>query len=183
VIRHLVVVFLLIVALADLASATESGPENLSCSASSLSALREATFTLDVGKVHLRNGRDCLAFPGSPCDWDVQLTRAETWGKDRQFLLVIVNANHLLGSGAWDSIFLYVCKGGIFKQVLADRFSYGVKLELGDDADFWTTAGAWAKRDPACCPSSERHTHLVWNRRQSRFVVTESTTTLLKRPD
>jgi hypothetical protein len=114
------------------------------------------------------------AFAESPNrEWGITLTRAEQWGPSRRFLLVVVNSNHA-GSGAWDSIFMYVCQNGVYVSVFSDRYLYGVTVEIGERSDFWITAGLWKPNDPACCPSRERRRHHVWNRRQQRFVIVES---------
>ena len=172
-VRHVLVLFVVLLTVARPVMAKELGPRGLPC-ADPLSGLRRGNFTLEVGTAHLQGGRDCLRDPGSPCEWAVELSRAEAWGANQRFLLAIVNADHLLGSGAWDSVFLYVCRGDIYVQVFASRFLYGAKVELGMNADFWITAGVWRPSDPTCCPSSERRTHYSWNGKQNRFIVTQA---------
>jgi hypothetical protein len=139
-------------------------------------ALRNREFHLDIGAVRLEDGKACVHATGSdpPCEWEVELTRAERWNGSQRFLLVIVNANHLLGSGAWDYVFLYRCDGHKYVPIFSERYLYGAKVELGKAADLWITAGLWGPNDPTCCASQTRRAHLVWRERQKRFVVTES---------
>jgi hypothetical protein len=172
---------LILLPLSGAASAKESGPSRIPCPRA-LAALRQSTFHLDVGVARLKDGKDCLTTPGFPCEWEVTLTRAQTLGKDRQFLLAIVNANHLLGSGAWDSVFLYVCQGGMFEPVLTERSLYGFRVEIGSDGDLWMTSGVWRRDDSTCCPSSELRRLFVWDSGLSRFIVKESSTRRLKSP-
>ena len=138
--------------------------------------LRSGSFELGVGDVRLDGGKGCVkTFADSPtCDWTVQLTRVERWGPASQRLLVVVNANHETGSGAWDSLFMFVCEGGMFRTVLSRRYRSGAKIEVGPTSDFAVTTGEWSSSDPGCCPSLERRTVYAWDGRHGRFVVRES---------
>ena len=172
----------LLLPLVSYAGQQESGPRRLP-GHDPIAALRRSVFSLEVGRARLQDGKDCLKDAGFPCEWAIELTRAEQWGTNRRFLLVVVNANHLLGSGAWDSVFVYVRQRDAYVPVFSDRFLYGGNVELGLDSDFWLTAGVWQPSDPTCCPSSERRSHYMWNAQQKGFAVIESGTRSLKTPD
>jgi len=145
-----------------------------------VAALRNGEFDLDIGRVRLQDGKACVHATGSdpPCEWEweVELTRTERWGANQRFLLVVVDANHLLGSGAWDDVFVYHCDGDRdeYERVFSEVYQYGAKVELGETADLWITAGLWRPEDPSCCASRTRRSHLVWRKRPKRFIVTES---------
>jgi hypothetical protein len=178
VVRAFLPLFVFLVPLTSVASAKESGPPRLNC-ATAPKELRHATFHLEIGTAHLRNGKVCLR-AGELCDWEVALTRAEKWGQNGQFLIAIVSADHRGGSGAWDSVFLYVCNEGLLTPVMTERSLYGIRVKLGSDNDLWMTTGVWRKDDPVCCASGELKRHLVWDASRSTFVVKDSSTRLLK---
>jgi len=157
----------------------ESGPSQLPCR-DPTSVLREAVFTLDIGTAHLHDGKDCLAKPGFSCDWSVTLRRTEEWGVHQRFLLVEIDADHVSGTGQWESVFVYRCQGDTYVSVFSNRFLYGAKVELGANSDFWLTTGVWRRNDPTCCPSVEQRRHYVWNNGQQRFVAAESSEKPLK---
>ena len=167
---------------ASVAAASEVGPANLSCS-NPLPKIRRGTFRLEGGRVQLRDGPSYLTGgkqcdPTSqdvPCEFAVELTRAEEWGTQPRFLVAVVNTDHRQGSGAWDSVFVYVCRGRSYVPVFAERYFYGAKVVLGSASDLWVTSGVWGPKDPNCCASSERREHYVWSARTRRFVVAEST--------
>ena len=88
-------IFTLLMPATAFAQAKEGFVGRLPC-AHPTDRLRKGTFNLTVGRVRLANGKACLkpfsAYPG--CEWDVELTRTETWGTNDNYLLVVVNANH-----------------------------------------------------------------------------------------
>jgi len=133
-------------------------------------------FTLDIGPFQLHDGKACVHPTASDpsCEWDVTLTRTERWSAHQRFLLVVLNADHSLGSGAWDYVFVYRCVQNVYVPAFSERYLYGAKVEVGDPADLWITAGVWGPKDPTCCASMMRRSHLAWKERQKRFVVTES---------
>ena len=157
----------------------ETGPTRLPCKDPE-PVLRQSEFALGGGTVRLKDGKECVTEPGFGCQWEVQLTRVEHWGTAPQFLLVIVNENHLTGSGAWDNVFVHACRGDVFLPAFSGRFLYDAKVELGKDFEFWLTAGEWQPNDPTCCPSKQRRSRYRWNPKQRTFDVAESTVKSLK---
>jgi hypothetical protein len=138
----------------------EEGPAGVPCS-NPLPELRRGAFQLEVGQAqlsdgpsYLTEGRPCEPVVGSPCEFSIELTRAEEWGSQPRFLLAIVNTDHRLGSGAWDSVFVYVCRDQFYVPVINERYYYGAKVLLGSKSDLWITTGVWGARDPSCCASS-----------------------------
>jgi hypothetical protein len=158
----------------------EGGPVGLSCDAD-VSAAQNSMFQLEVGAVQLHDGKgsvvwDSQAYP----EWSVELKRAERWGPRGRFLLFVVTANHLAGSGGGDSVFLYVCRGNQLSQALWAKKEYGAEVQT---VDFGLSikSGAWGPRDPHCCPSFERVEQFTWNERAKRFVRTSSRVTQVER--
>jgi len=109
-----------------------------------------------------------------PCDWSVELERAETWGVGGQLLLVVINANHGSGTGTWDYVLLYACERGAFVPVLSRQYLYGAKIEIGPESDLWITSGVWRPGDASCCPSRERREHYAWNELRRSVVLVSS---------
>ena len=171
-------IFTLLMPAAAFAQAKEGFVGRLPC-AHPTDRLRKGTFNLTVGRVRLANGKACLkpfsAYPG--CEWDVELTRTETWGTNDNYLLVVVNANHDT-PGAWDSVFMFVCREDVYAPVFADNYLYGAKVALGRESNFEVTAGEWLPDDPGCCPSRERTSTYGWNDQQRSFALVESKVTV-----
>src|SRR5689334_8630095 len=100
----------------------ERGPRGMSCRAPA-AALRAGTFELGVGRTRLRDGRSCVVDrPNGPCEWDVELQSVRRFGARDRFLMASLYANHLTGSGAWQSIFVYECRARILRQVFDASF-------------------------------------------------------------
>lgn len=140
----------------------ERGPERLLCGTATRD-IREGTFRLDIGTVSLRDGRGKT--DGS--EWDLTLKRADY--VNGRFFLIILNANHVRGSGAHDSVFIYECRSNRMSQVFATRNEGGARVEF-HGSSFTIRSGEWANSDPQCCPSHERTDAYAWNPRSHRFL-------------
>ena len=145
--------------------------------------LRSGSFNLGVGDVRFEGGKGCVKpFADYPnCEWTIELRRVEKWGPAEKYLLVVLNADHDT-SGAWDSVFMYVCQAGTFVSAFAERYLYGAKVEVGSASGFAVTAGEWLPNDPTCCPSHERRSHFALDERQGQFVPRESEVTVREKP-
>jgi hypothetical protein len=152
----------------------ERGPIGLSCDADT-STIRNSMFELEVGKVALHDGKGSTTPPDSlaQAEWSVELTRAERWGPSGRFLLLVVTADHLTGSGGGDSVFVYVCRGNHLSRVLWAKKEYGADVQTAGSM-LSITSGAWGPRDPHCCPSFERLEQFAWNEKAKRFTKTSS---------
>jgi hypothetical protein len=161
-------------------SPAERGPMGLSCDADTL-AIRNSVFELEVGRVKLHDGKGSIADSDSPAqaEWSVELKRAERWGPGGRFLLLVVTANHLAGSGGGDSVFVYACRGNHLSRALWAKKEYGADVQT-EGSTLSITSGAWGPRDPHCCPSFERVEQFAWNDRAKRFTKTSSRVTPLK---
>jgi len=154
----------------------------LLCSAAT-SALKQGTFRLPVGRVHLVNGKACVkpfeAYPG--CEWSVNLIQAERWGVEAQFIVAAIEAIHD-GPGAQLSVFIFPCRERASESVFAETFGLrGASLVLGPELSFDVIEGEWLPEDPGCCPSRERRTTYRWDARRSRFVQVGSKVTATER--
>jgi len=157
--------------------AAERGPVGLPCKNPSTAA-RNGSYELEVGApVTLKDSGGCIpdAVETDKCEWSMSVTRLEQWGPQKKFLLIIVGADHETGTGAWGSVFVYVCRGESYVQVFDDRFLYNGDVQLGKKSDFQLTSPQWNPGDSTCCPSHERRIRYGWNEKQQDFVKLSST--------
>jgi hypothetical protein len=163
-VQHLLLALVLLCPVPTYAAQIESGPTAVPCR-EPFSILRNGLFNFGEGPVRLKDGRGCVkARPEDPrCDWSVALTRAERWGAGGQLVLVVINRNHEVGSGAFDSVFWYACERGTLVPVWSHSYLYGATIVMGQESDLWITSGVWRPGDSTCCPSQERREHLAWN--------------------
>ena len=179
------IVLALFATLTPVAAAAQSRPGfagRLPC-VDAASTLRQGTFTLPVGRVRLKEARACVkpdtAYKG--CEWTVTLVRSDHWGEGGRFLVVTVEAIHD-SPGAWLSVLVYRCRGDHYEPVFAKNFGpRGAELILGADLTFEVVSGEWRPTDPGCCPSQRRRSRHMWNDRQQRFVLVESTVVDVKK--
>jgi len=113
----------------------------------------------DYGLVPPRLG--CERNEEQACEFQNTLVTDKRLGAGRR--LVVVNADHLLGSGAHDVLTVYACRQGRVAAVLTGAFEYGIKIEHADAAVIVFTAGLWEGADAHCCPSHEQRFRYVWN--------------------
>ena len=152
----------------------ERGPIGLSCDADT-AAIRNSMFDLEVGRVALHDGTGSITYPdvSEQPQWSVELKRAERWGPDGRFLLLVVRANHLTGSGGRDSVFVYACRRNHLSRVLWAKKEYGADVQTAR-LTLSITSGAWASGDPHCCPSFERVERFAWNEKGKQFTKMSS---------
>jgi hypothetical protein len=148
----------------------EKGPTGIACK-NAATAMRQARFALSIGDVRLRDGKACIptGIEKPRCAFDVELTRVENRGKDGHLLLVIVNASNA-GPGAWDSVFFYACRNGVFVQSHSRRYYYGARIS-DDENGLVITSGEWRDSDPGCCASQERRESFVWDEGTGKVVL------------
>jgi hypothetical protein len=95
------------------------------------------------------------------CDFQNRLVTDTRLGARRR--LIVVNADHLLGSGAHDVLTVYACRDNQVAVVLSGAFEYGIKIEYADAQAIVFTAGLWGDTDAHCCPSREQRFRYSWS--------------------
>ena len=95
------------------------------------------------------------------CEFQNTLVTDKRLGAGRR--LIVVKANHLLGSGAHDILTVYACRHGKVSPVLTGAFEYGINIERADAAVIVFTAGLWQGADAHCCPSHKQRFRYAWN--------------------
>lgn len=110
------------------------------------------------------------------CDWEYTITtdRILHPNSDLSVRLLIINRNHLTGSGAWDHLNLYICENGNLKAIFEKAYLYGAKLDFKNDSQFVVRSGQWQDNDPTCCPSQEKEELFLWNSREQKYTVVNS---------
>lgn len=141
---------------------------------------KNASFSIEesASPIQFRDGKACLSvLEGRPCVWEYKITTDRVLHPDPLFLvrLIVVNANHLIGSGAWDYVMLIACENGKLLNLLESKYLYGAKLQITNDRQLVITSGKWEEKDPNCCPSQEQEDVFQWNSRKHIYIVTKST--------
>ena len=113
---------------------------------------------------------------GESKDWEIRLVRDEILrpADGKALRLIILNASHLTGSGAWDHVFVFGCVGGKVVQLFHERFLYGVHIAKIIDAEWIFISGEWLDKDPMCCPSNDRISRYRWSTKENTFKVVSS---------
>jgi hypothetical protein len=108
-------------------------------------------------------------------DWriDLLLDRLEHPDPSTWVRVIVLDKDHLTGTGDWRYILAFDCRNGS----LASLFQYaaeGVTLKHLSAQTLDLYQAVWAKEDPHCCPS--RHMELVyrWNALRHRYVHVSS---------
>jgi hypothetical protein len=109
-------------------------------------------------------------------DWEIRLVRDEILRPEagKALRLIKLNANHLIGSGAWDHVFIFSCVEGQIVRLFHERFLYGVHIEKITDAELIFISGEWMNKDPMCCPSKERISTYRWSTEENTFIEVNS---------
>jgi hypothetical protein len=124
------------------------------------------------GKACTKDGEDT-----GPCDWEhvVTFDKVLTPEPGQAVRLMIINSNHLTGSGAWDHVLLFECKDGRVVSAFNESYLHGVKIEKLASTEFSLISGEWLKNDPECCPSRNKREVFHWDRKKGAFILSEKT--------
>ena len=144
---------------------------------------KNADLNLEPQPLHFRDGKACTSDQeiADGCDWEHTVTVDKILVPEpgQTTRLIVVNSNHLTGSGAWDHVFFFRCRSGRVISEFSSKYLYGVKIEKRSDTELWLVSGEWLKGDPSCCPSREKKEIVRWDSRKGAYGV--STTTSRRR--
>jgi hypothetical protein len=125
--------------------------------------------------VKLVGGRACTSDSTDPkkCDWEwtIHEGRILTPEPGKQVRMIVLNANHKTGSGAWDYLIFFGCKGGKVAELSENKYLYGCKVTFRNEQEFFVTSGFWLKNDSPCCPSREKQETFRWNPQSGVYVL------------
>ena len=124
------------------------------------------------GKACTKEGED-----SGPCDWEHVVTFDKVLIPEpgRAVRLMIINSNHLTGSGASDHVLLFECRNGRVVSVFNESYLYGVTIEKLASTEFSLISGEWLKNDQECCPSRKKREVLRWDRKTGAFILSKKT--------
>ncbi len=139
------------------------------------------------GRLKFKDGRACTTeglLPGQnpdcdcdsgKCDWQMKVSEDRLLSPEPgwQLRLLIVEEDHLTGSGAWGRVLLYECQNHQLKTVMDQRYLYGVQFCATKDG-FKLEYGDWFPGDPRCCPSGRREDFFRWERAEHKYLRTQS---------
>ena len=141
--------------------------------------LMNAELNFESKSLRFRDGKACTTDGegDSACDWEhtVTLDKLLTPEPGQAVRLIILNSNHLTGSGAWDHVLLFECKEGKVTSLFNQGYLNGVKVEELGDAEFSLLSGEWLRKDPECCPSRHKREIFRWDRKKEAFTLSEKT--------
>jgi hypothetical protein len=127
------------------------------------------------------NVEDLIEFPCTPVDddgehkhaCDVENTVQKDQVIDSTARLVIVNSDHVLGSGAWDNVFIYGCRnGGQITTFFNKKYLYGATVQSVSSKAVTIKYGFWSGKDAGCCASHEAISVYQWDPKTQRFEDT-----------
>jgi hypothetical protein len=100
------------------------------------------------------------------CDWKVAVAEDRNIADDRR--LIVVESEHMTGSGGWMDLLVLGCRAGKVTALFHDTYE-GIDVEEASADKLVLKFGRWVGSDPHCCPSMEEHQAYVW-RKQAQKV-------------
>ena len=135
----------------------------------------EAALSFGSQSLRFQNGKACTSDQAieDGCDWQHTLTVDQILvpTPSQTIRLIVINSNHLTGSGAWDHVFFFRCRNGHAVSDFSESYRYGVKIEKRSNTELWLVSGEWLKGDPDCCPSRQKTEIFRWDSKKSAFAM------------
>jgi len=151
----------------------ETPTDNIACASLSTVNLRNSR----INHLKFVDGKACESdgLPGK-CDWEHKINQDQLLypTAHKQIRLIVITANHLTGSGSWDTVFMFDCLAGSLKKIFEKRYLYGVKIEKSKDGTLIFTSGVWKENDPMCCPSERKYETYRWSPDKNTYVLSST---------
>jgi len=99
-------------------------------------------------------------------DWEITIEQDLTLNPEPGITLRLlnVNADHLLGTGAWGYALMYGCEEGHVRRVFETvGHLYGIELTKVNERTFTVGFNVYLKNDPLCCSSWEGTDTYAWS--------------------
>ena len=135
----------------------------------------------DQGPVRLKNAKGYIPKigreenePGS--EWEVTIEQDILLEPSPgiQQRLINLNADHILGTGAWGYALIYACQDGHLRRVFQSiGHLYGVQIAKISETSFTLTYGVYLKGDANCCPSMQATDTYEWARTEGQYKMTK----------
>jgi len=135
----------------------------------------ESALSFGYQSLRFRNGKACTSDQAiaDGCDWQHTLTVDQTLTPTpgQTIRLILINSNHLTGSGTWDHVFFFRCRNGYAVSEFSESYRDGVKIEKRSNTELWLVSGEWLKGDPDCCPSRQKTEIFRWDSKKNSFAM------------
>ncbi len=127
----------------------------------------------NINDINFRQGKAYTSDGSSPKDWEHTLSTDQILKPttNREIRLIVINSNHLTGSGARDTVIAFDCVRGTLKKIFEKKYLYGVNIKIGQDDELLLTSGEWQPTDPTCCPSKEKIETYQWNQLKGTYLL------------
>jgi len=103
------------------------------------------------------------------CDWKVAVVEDRKIANDRR--LIVVDSEHMTGSGAWIDVGVLGCQAGKITAILHDQFSESVDVEEATADKLVLRFPNWTGSVASCCPLLEERRVYVWNKEDHKYVL------------
>ena len=144
--------------------------ENIQCSTVAMPDLRNAK----IGVMTFVDGKTCTSDGlAGGCDWEHTISKDEILrpAPEKDLRLIVINANHLTGSGLWDTVLIFDCFNGNLRKIFEKRYLYGVKIKKNTNSEITFISGDWQPDDPTCCPSREKKETYLWDLNKNSYIL------------
>jgi hypothetical protein len=156
----------------------QSAAAGTACDAIEKVDFMNSELNFESNSMRFRDGKACTTDGGdaSACDWEhtVALDKVLIPEPGKAVRLIIINSNHLTGSGAWDHVLLFECKDGKVTSLFNESY-HDIEVEKLGATEFSLVSGEWLKKDPECCPSRHKRETFRWDRKKGAFSLSEKT--------
>ncbi len=130
-----------------------------------------------INDINFRQGKAYTSDGPSPQDWEhTLLTDRILKPNKKELRLIVINSNHLTGSGAWDTVIVFDCIRGIMNKIFEKKYLYGVNVTTKTDSELLLTSGEWQSNDPMCCPSMEKKEIFRWDDNKGTYGLINTKT-------
>lgn len=127
----------------------------------------------NINDIDFRQGKAYTSDGSSPKDWEHTLSTDQILKPhhNKEIRLIVINSNHLTGSGAWDTVIALDCVRGTLKKIFEKKYLHGVNIKIRQDDELLLISGEWQPTDPMCCPSKEKRETYQWNQLKGTYVL------------
>ncbi len=169
------VVILLTLIIASTTSNAAAVKENSPCSGIGFPDLQNAEIN-DI-KFLNKKGYSSDGLPNAK-DWEHTIISDQHLkpSLEKEVRLIVINSNHLTGSGAWDTVIVFDCVRAKLNKIFEKKYLYGVKMNTNTDGELILTSGDWQPGDPNCCPSKETKEIYRWNQSKGTYILRNTVT-------
>jgi len=147
----------------------------VNCDSIEKMGFNEAALSFGSQSLRFQNGKACTSDQAieDGCAWRHTLTVDQTLvpTPGQTIRRIVINSNHLTGSGAWDHVLFFRCRNGHVVNEFSESYRNGVTIEKRSYTELWLVSGEWLKGDPDCCPSRQKTKIFRWDSKKNAFAM------------